>query len=147
MSELPFKLRFNLENESGETFVTCELTNTNAREYIYLHTSEQLTIEKIKESLEKYMELLDLTQCQHLIIDTREYRGEWGKLNDYLENELGNAKEKGLKYCAHIVPRDVARSTMADVTKDALKKNNIAYEAFTGTAIAVGWLEKCDKIA
>ena len=147
MNEFPFKLRFNLENESGETFVTCELTNTNAREYIYLQGNEQMTMEEMKESLQKYMELLDLTQCQHLIIDTRQFRGEWGKLNDFLENELGNAKDKGLKYCAHIVPREIARSIMTAETKDTLKKNDISYKAFTGTAIAVGWLEKCDKIA
>ncbi|MBC8110673.1 MAG: hypothetical protein H7Y04_06395 [Verrucomicrobia bacterium] len=139
-------LRFNLENEFGETSIVCELSNTNAREYIYLQSHEDFTLEEVKESMTKYLELLDLTQCQHLIIDTRGFVGEWDLLNDCLESELNHAKEKGLKYCAHIVPRDMARSVAMIEAKDSFSKNHISYEAFTGAATAVGWLEICDKV-
>jgi len=146
MNDLAFDLRFNLENEAGETFVTCELNNTNAREYIYLQANDQLTLGEFEESLTKYLELLNITQCQHLILDTRNFGGEWGSLNERIESELGNAKKNGLKYFAHIVPRDIARSYLSNETKDVMLKNQIAYETFTGAATAVGWMQICELV-
>ena len=144
MNDLAFNLKFNLENTAGETFVTCELNNTNAREYIYLQANEELTLGGFQESLSKYLELLNITQCQHLILDTRNFIGEWGMLNEQIENELSIAKNNGLKYCAHIVPKDIARSYLSTETKDAMLKNEISYETFTGAATAVGWMEVCE---
>ncbi len=146
MNDLAFDLRFNLENEAGETFVTCELNNTNAREYIYLQANDQLTLVEFQESLSKYLELLNITQCQHLILDTRNFVGEWGGLNERIENELSNAKKNGLKYFAHIVPKDIARSNLSYETKDIMLRNNISYETFTGAANAVGWMQVCELI-
>jgi hypothetical protein len=146
MSNLPSNLRFNLENESGETFVTCELNNTNAREYIYLQATERFTIESVRESLAKYMELLKLTQCPHLIIDTRHFEGEWMQLQDCFDHELNDARDEGLKYFAHIIPKDLARTAAICGTKDNFEANGVAYESFTGAASAVGWVEMCEAV-